>query len=256
MNQLYLPPACLHAGDLILVSAQAPYREKRNPQLLGVPGPTSPVRLEAQAAGALNKLMDALRGWDAITPVSGWRSRQEQQDLWDQSLAENGEAFTRTFVAKPGCSEHETGLAIDLGLRGEVPDPICPAFPREGICQAVQDLAPAYGFVLRYPAGKESVTGIGYEPWHFRYVGPPHAALMTERGWALEEYHQALRAGPLRTTWEGVETWISFQPANPGGVTLAELPQGMVCAVSGNNTDGFILTTRRAEDVRKNLGRP
>ena len=71
MNHLYLPPACLHAGDLILVSAQAPYQEKRTPQLLGVPGPTSPVRLEAQAAGALNRLMDALRGWKAITPVSG-----------------------------------------------------------------------------------------------------------------------------------------------------------------------------------------
>lgn len=72
-----------------------------------------------------------------------------------------------------GCSEHETGLAIDLALAGEEPDFIRPPFPDRGICRRFRQRCADFGFVLRYPAGKETVTGIAHEPWHFRYVGVP-----------------------------------------------------------------------------------
>ncbi len=113
---------------------------------------------------------------------------EEQTQIYEDSLRENGGEFTKKFVALPGCSEHQTGLAIDLGLCKEEIDFICPDFPYEGICQKFRQMAPDYGFVERYPAGKEKVTGIGHEPWHFRYVGRPHARIMTDRGLVLEEY--------------------------------------------------------------------
>ena len=91
-------------------------------------------------------------------------------------------------MALPGHSEHQTGLAIDLGLRGPEIDFIRPDFPYEGVCQRFRERAADFGFVERYPAGKEAVIGIAHEPWHFRYVGPSHAREMVHRGLVLEEY--------------------------------------------------------------------
>ena len=84
---------------------------------------------------------------------------------------ENGEEFTNQFVARPGHSEHQTGLAIDLGLKQPDIDFLRPYFPYKGICQTFRELSTDYGFIERYPAGKEAITGIAHEPWHFRYVG-------------------------------------------------------------------------------------
>ncbi len=156
--------------------------------LVPVHGDEPRVLLEREAAEALSRIMEELDGWRDIVPVSGWRSREEQQAIYDASLRDNGRAFTEQFVALPGHSEHQTGLAIDLGLRrGEI-DFLRPAFPYEGICQLFRELAPAYGFIERYPAGKQAVTGIAHEPWHFRYVGAPHARAITRAGLTLEEY--------------------------------------------------------------------
>lgn len=140
------------------------------------------------AARALQALMAHLGFHDEIVPVSGYRPHAEQEALWSDSLLQNGRAFTETYVAFPGCSEHETGLAIDLGENVPGLDFIRPSFPDSGPCGAFKALAPDYGFLLRYPAGKESVTGIGHEPWHFRYVGAPWARALTDAGLTLEEF--------------------------------------------------------------------
>ena len=166
-----LPPEAVHQGDLILVNAHHPCHPLPQPDLVTVAG--TGVQLERRAAQALDSLMAAIDGWKGIVPVSGWRALAEQQAIWDGSLAENGLPFTQTYVACPGCSEHQTGLAIDLGLnQGEI-DFIRPAFPYEGLCQTFRQTMAQYGWVQRYPAGKEAITGIGHEPWHFRYVGQP-----------------------------------------------------------------------------------
>lgn len=172
-------------NPLVLVNARHACPEE-GPDLAAVGG--SPVLLEREAARALEALMETLDGWRSIVPVSGWRSFQEQEDIYQDSLREHGPEFTRKYVALPGHSEHQTGLAIDLGLRGPELDFICPAFPYEGICQRFRARAADFGFVERYPAGKETVTGIAHEPWHFRYVGPAHAQEMVRRGLVLEEY--------------------------------------------------------------------
>ncbi len=178
---------------LMLINREsAPVEHGRGERARLLPVGGTNVLLERQAAYALERLMEQIDGWRAIVPVSGWRSKEEQEQIWADSLRENGMEFTETYVALPGHSEHESGLAIDLGLKKDVVDFIRPYFPYDGICGTFRALAPDYGFIERYPKGKEEVTGIGHEPWHFRYIGTPHARLLTEAGLVLEEYVAAL----------------------------------------------------------------
>lgn len=175
-------------NNLILVNGRRACPAEAAGELIPVREDMPDVLLEREAARALCRAMERLDGWRWIVPVSGWRSLAEQREIYEKSLRDNGPAFTARFVARPGHSEHQTGLAIDLGLMRPEMDFIRPAFPYEGICQRFRELAPSFGFVERYPAGKEDVTGIAHEPWHFRYVGPPHAERMTRAGLTLEEY--------------------------------------------------------------------
>ena len=146
------------------------------------------VLLAESCATALKNLMDDLGAWGQIVIVSGWRSQQEQKQIYNDSLANNGADFTAKYVALPGHSEHQTGLAVDLALNLADIDALRPHFPYTGICGAFRERAPLYGFIERYPLGKEAITGIAHEPWHFRYVGTPHAEEITRRGVTLEEY--------------------------------------------------------------------
>lgn len=194
MKTRHLYKKDLDDGFLILVNAQHPYcEEAKEFTLMPVCPETPDILLEEHALYQLSALMEEINGWEKIVPVSGWRSLQEQQDIFDTSLRENGEEFTRKFVALPGCSEHQTGLAIDLALKKEEVDFICPEFPYTGICQRFRERAAAYGFVERYQKEKESITGISQEPWHFRYVGRPHAEIMNRYHLCLEEYSEMLK---------------------------------------------------------------
>ena len=245
MRTLSLSRAAVAEGNLILVNAAHPYRAA--PRRLVPVREGMQAQLQGRAAVLLNALMEEIRGWDGIVPVSAWRSRREQQAIWDDSERENGPAFTAQFVARPGCSEHETGLAIDLGEQRDEVDFLCPAFPETGLCAAFRARAARYGFVLRYPAGKEDVTGIANEPWHFRYVGAPHAQIMEERGLVLEEYLALLRAEypaarPLEFSREGQHASVYSVPAAPGKDTVLSLAEDRPFCVSGDNMDGFLVT--------------
>lgn len=244
MRTLAVPPEGIHQGPLILVNRRFPVRGEA-PALAYV---AEGIQLEREAAQALRGLLGAVGAGGAITAVSGWRSMAEQERIYTQSLADSGAAFTQQFVALPGHSEHQTGLAIDLGLTQEDLDFICPAFPYHGICQDLRNRAADFGFVERYPAGKEAVTGIAHEPWHFRYVGLPHAALMAQRGWTLEEYHEAVKrhplgGEPLRWKAGAVEYRVVYIPAQQG--RALRLEDGEAYTLSGDNESGYVLTTWR-----------
>ena len=142
--------------SLILVNRAHPLPAPPDPAELAPVDEDHPDILLCRDARAwLERLLDAVGARGAIVPVSGFRSRAEQQAIWDGSLAEHGRAFTETYVARPGCSEHETGLAIDLAENRPDIDFLCPQFPDEGVCRLFRLAAPEFGFVLRYPAGKE-----------------------------------------------------------------------------------------------------
>ena len=174
--------------SLILVNGQRAYSLDAEQDLIPVHENYPNILLEREATQALARIMEQIDGWRFIAPVSGWRSREEQLTIYTDSLRENGPEFTSKFVAMSGHSEHLTGLAIDLGLRQPEIDFIRPAFPYEGICQKFRELAPAYGFIERYPKGKEYITGIAHEPWHFRYVGILHSKAIANMGLTLAEY--------------------------------------------------------------------
>ncbi len=245
MNTVVLTKRDVHRGNLILVNSDWEYQEISKDSLLPV-REGFPVLLQRRAVTLLSSLMEEIRGWKQIVPVSGYRSYEEQQEIWDGSLQENGRAFTEKFVALPGHSEHQTGLAIDLGLKQEKIDFICPDFPYSGICQRFRERAGDYGFVERYPAGKEAVTGIGHEPWHFRYVGMPHGAIMSSLGLVLEEYLDFLKEyvyeeRPYRYERGGAVIEVSYLPCTSEGVRLG-MDEGIPYSFSGNNMDGYIIT--------------
>lgn len=255
----------IHTGNLILVNAAHSLREELffhgRPEhaLLPVCSLAPQVLLHRTAVRLLSELMQAIGGWEQIVPVSGWRSLREQQAIWDDTLRENGPEYTSKYVAVPGHSEHQTGLAIDLGLRQEHIDFICPEFPCSGICQTFRETAAAYGFLLRYPAGKETITGIGYEPWHFRYVGVPHAEIMAEHGLTLEEYIDFIRDYPhenrpyllKRDRQEILVSYVRAAGLGASSDTVSiELSGVHPYTVSGNNVDGFILTQWRQKNAK------
>lgn len=234
----------IHSGLLILVNSEHPIQHMERPVLApAVPG--SDILLDTRAAAMLSGLISRLGAAGEIVPVSGWRSAEEQQEIWDGSMLENGAEFTRKYVALPGCSEHQTGLAIDLALRADSIDFIRPEFPYDGICGRFRALAADYGFVERYKSGKEDITGISAEPWHFRYVGRPHARIMCDMGLCLEEYVEYLRSYPyperlLEVRGEIYEAEVGFAGVRDA-LRLPDAPY----QVSGNNVDGYIYTLWR-----------
>ena len=120
--------------------------------------------------------------------VSGYRSYERQQEIYTESLKKRGEAHTKKYIAMPGTSEHQSGLAMDVSceeLQGQLEETF--AQTKEGMWLAKN--ASLYGFIIRYPKGKEAVTGYAYEPWHIRYVTKPLAFYLTKMGLVLEEYH-------------------------------------------------------------------
>lgn len=253
MNTLSLPNARIHAGSLILVNREHRYISDENAALEPVLENLSSVLMQRRAVVLLANLMDEIQGWGSIVPISGWRSFWEQQKIWEDTLRESGRVFTEKYVAIPGHSEHQTGLAIDLGLKQEKIDFICPDFPYEGICQRFRQKASGYGFIERYPAGKESITGIGHEPWHFRYVGVPHAEIMVKSSLTLEEYIDFIKQFPYgrmayRIRLGGQEVSVSYLKAEQADRTRLELDGTTPHSISGNNTDGFILTEWRQAD--------
>ncbi len=235
----------LGRGHLILVNARHP--------VTGATGKltrlSEGVFLEERTAAMLRQALADIRAGGQICAASGWRAHAEQEALYAASLRENGADFTRQFVALPGCSEHETGLAVDLAENRPEIDWIRPAFPETGICGRFREIAGRYGFIQRYQQGKEAITEISCEPWHFRYVGYPHSAIMEREALALEEYVDFLRAFSLARplVWEagGRRIEIAFQRAE-GAATAVAVPADVPVQVSGNNVDGFILTIWRA----------
>ncbi len=258
METLWLPRERVGQGPLILVN-------RRQPLCHGLPkeqlvsledareplpeGGSRPLLLEQETARMLRFVLGTLTLSGKIQVVSGYRKRQEQRMLYEKSLAEHGEVFTRSYVAFPGCSEHETGLAVDLGELREPMDYIRPSFPYSGICQQFRKKAYACGFVERYEKEKKKITRISAEPWHFRYVGIPHANIMGARRLCLEEYLEFLQSFPDGTcafVWreEGWQFQISYQKACEGDTPL-EVPKGQLYRISGDNQGGFIKTVWR-----------
>ena len=234
----------IYEGNLILVNEKNHIRKAADIQLVPADEKRHDILLEAKAAEALKILLNEISAGESIVCVSGYRSLAEQTEIYEDSLRENGDVFTRKFVALPGRSEHQSGLAIDLGLNADSVDFICPDFPHSGICQRFREKAAKFGFIQRYEKGKEKITGISCEPWHFRYTGLPHSEVIKQRELALEEYIDFIKNCSSEYPLEFQNTCIYYVPASEG-LTEINLPEDKAYQISGNNKDGFIVTVRR-----------
>jgi len=149
--------------------------------------------LQKDAARALDALLfDADNAGYNITVTSGYRSEKYQKEIYDLRRSyyiskgkSESEAtrLTEKYVAPPGFSEHHTGLAVDMHTLPSAEVSFSETEEFLWLCENAAN----YGFILRYPRGKEDVTGYGFEPWHFRFVGDA-AKKIAESGLTLEEY--------------------------------------------------------------------
>lgn len=155
--------------------------------------------VEQTAGAAANEMFRAAKeqGVGKFYILSAYRSVKEQQGLWQRKLRRNPSYGQDPFhepvsVMPGGTSEHAAGLALDILSKSHRKSDAAYGDTREGKWLATN--AYQYGFILRYPDGKQHITGVIYEPWHFRYVGKEAAKEMFEQNLCLEEYLQKKQA--------------------------------------------------------------
>lgn len=184
-----------------------------------------------------------LKGENDISMSCGYRSKELQQEIYNNSVEENGEAYAKKYVQVPGYSEHQTGYAFDLAI---VKDGITSEYNGEGDFKWINENCARYGLIVRYNADKVNLTGISNEQWHFRYVGVPHAMYMTQNNLCLEEYIEKLRGrtveAPLVINDAQMNTYLVYYYKATGDVTKVPVPKDKSFEISGNNKDGFIVT--------------
>ena len=144
-------------------------------------------KLDKRMTDAMKDFVAAARAQGlSVYLSSGYRSYDEQNYLYQRKVSQYGEEQAKKIVAPPGTSEHQTGLACDITDKYyEFKDS---SLENTALYQWMSQHCQEYGFIVRYPKDKEDVTGIIYEPWHFRYVGKEAAAYIMENGLCLEEF--------------------------------------------------------------------
>lgn len=194
VTETALPKVSINDWELVLVNRNHP-KEEMNPELADVNG----ISVDKRIVDATAEFLAAAQTVDPKEHlISGYRSVAYQAQLYqsylEQEMANNpglsqeaAEALVQTYSQPAGASEHQTGLAIDMStvdaLNQSDPETV----------KKVAALAPNYGFVLRFEEEKKAQTGVGYEDWHFRYVGKQSAAYMVKHNLSLEEYIKLIK---------------------------------------------------------------
>lgn len=150
-------------------------------------------KIDSRIYPALQEMFDAARA-EGIYPIvrEGYRTAEEQQEILDEKIQiymnqgysqSRAERTAKEWVALPGTSEHQLGIAVDINADKS-------KCSNEEVYTWLAENAYKYGFILRYPMGKQEITGTSYEPWHYRYVGVEAAREIYEREICLEEYYE------------------------------------------------------------------
>ncbi|MFF2884527.1 M15 family metallopeptidase [Bacillus toyonensis] len=159
---------------------------------------------------------------------SGYRDFQEQSKLYKEMGSD--------YALPAGYSEHNLGLSLDVGSTQK-------KMERAPEGKWVEENVWKHGFVLRYPKNKSNITGIQYEPWHIRYVGLPHSAIMQKKNFTLEEYLEFLKEEKeISTEVEGKKYTVSYYKVSEN--MNVNVPVNKQYEISGNNMDGVIVTVQ------------
>ncbi|AIQ58064.1 D-Ala-D-Ala carboxypeptidase VanY [Paenibacillus borealis] len=238
-NLTVIPKSRVHQGNLLLVNKEYPVHKSgvskdivnltEHQELIeGYGLLDNKTMLSEQVAEQFSIMVGAAAGQGVqhFLISSGYRNNSEQKRLYEDKGAE--------YALPPGYSEHNLGLSLDIGSTE-----MAMSHAPEG--QWLRDNAWDYGFILRYPEDKTGITGIQYEPWHFRYVGLPHSIIMRDKHFTLEEYLDYLKQQKTITaTVNDTEYQISYIAVT--GNTPVPTPEGRHVEFSGNNIDGVIMT--------------
>ncbi|MCR1934721.1 M15 family metallopeptidase [Clostridium tepidum] len=150
-------------------------------------------RLRREASEALENLFQEAKKENIILlGVSGYRNYNYQVNVYNNSVYRNGKEHADNYVAQPGASEHQTGLAMDIVSTEYIN--LDENFVNTKAYKWLKQNCYKHGFIIRYPKEKEYVTGYKFEPWHIRYVGVEAATEIMNRGITLEEYIQENKA--------------------------------------------------------------
>lgn len=239
IKKVEIPVEQIYQGNLLLVNSKHPVHNEsirsdvinlyaRNELVKGYRVFNSETYLSEDIASKFSDMVLNAEedGVSSFLISSGFRGFDEQTKLY-QEMGSN-----RALPA--GYSEHNLGLSLDVGsTQGKME--VAP----EG--QWIAENAWKYGFTLRYPGDKTDLTGIMNEPWHIRYVGLPHSAIMKEKNFVLEEYLDYLKEQKhISATVNGQEYEVFYYPVTEN--TTINVPANLRYEVSGNNTDGVIVT--------------
>ena len=193
--------------------------------------------LNENAAVMLKEMLDAAAAdakYTEFRVTEGYRTREYQQSLYDS-------ATDKSLVALPDYSEHQTGFAVDISYNG-----VNIGNSRQG--KWLADNSYKYGFILRYPKNKEHITGISFEPWHYRYIGQPHAYFCYKNDLCLEEYIDYLKGKKeISVKFNGIEYMIYYL-SDTG--EIIGIPQNYSYSASSDNTGGIIITFKKPLDVK------
>ena len=149
---------------------------------------SSAILMQREASEALDALFaEALADGVTLYAHSGYRSYQTQKSMYNNRLSRN-KGVDDGYVAKPGASDHQTGLGVDIISKEWIGKPFNGAFANTKEAAWLKAHCADYGFILRYPEGKEAITQIPFEPWHMRYVGTDAARYIMNEDLTLEEF--------------------------------------------------------------------
>ena len=184
-----LPRVSVDDWELTLINRNH-LQEESHPKLTQI----DDIQVDSRIAANTRQFLAAAR---TIAPgetlISGYRSRAEQTELYEEALAlaeeeglsrQEAEQEVQKRIQLPGASEHQTGLAIDMSE---------PEGQNDEVAHKIAEIAPKYGFILRYPEGKSDITDVNFENWHYRYVGVESAQYMQKHHLVLEEYLTLLK---------------------------------------------------------------
>jgi len=225
----YSPPE--DTGFVFIGELKTPHYRVSAPDML----------LSGMAIDPLNEMMEAFydhSGLDNVIVRSAFRDNDSQQQVLDEYIRDVGKTEALKWASPPGYSEHQTGLAVDFGIyrNGAIE-----RFDGAGTYTWFAQNCHKYGFILRYPQNKTTVTKTAYEPWHFRYVGHPHASMIKNKNWCLEEFHQFIHeyswVDPYKTEIDDTLYAVYFTYN-----TTIRIPEQYGYMISGTNVDGYIVT--------------
>ncbi|AKR11727.1 M15 family metallopeptidase [Bacillus thuringiensis] len=241
MEQVEVAKEQIYKGDLLLVNKDYPVKKdsirsdiinvNHNSELVrGYVIFDRNLRLSKDVVKKFLNVVDAA-GKESVNHFlisSGYRDFQEQKQLYEKMGSD--------YALPAGYSEHNLGLSLDIGSTQKKMEKA-----PEG--KWIEENVWKHGFVLRYPKNKSNITGIQYEPWHIRYVGLPHSAIMQKKNFTLEEYLEFLKEEKeVSTEVEGKKYTISYYKVSEN--TKVNVPANKQYEISGNNMDGVIVTVQ------------